>query len=124
MTWHGYVLQNGLPGGLTDVKKHGAWDAVRKIGIHKSPMPHRNTHGRMQLDFNGYINEAVFEPYELERDYVVEQVADEINVSKQAVENKLIYIVFAPGGTWDESRIACHKYMKEHYKDWEPPPEL
>ncbi len=84
-------------------------------------MPHNNTHGRERLDFDGYINEAVFEPAELERDHVVQTIADELGLPIEPIDTLLIYQVFAPGGSWEESRQACLAYISANYDDWELP---
>lgn len=121
MPWHGYTLQNNLPPGLTDPQQHQAWQAVLAIGLHTQPMPHNNTHARLQLDAGGLILEALFEPHELHRPYLVQLIATAIGLPYDPIDALLTYAVFAPGGTWQQSRQACLAYIRAHRPHWEAP---
>jgi len=118
--WHGYVLVSGLPPGWTHEQREIAWQALKRLGAQTAKSPAQINHIWQRLDGKALIMEALFDATEITRNCLVDTVAMALNVNPTAVNQRLEYTVFAPGGTWKQSRLAAQAYLFDHQDDWEP----
>ena len=116
-TWNGYYLISEVPPGWTIDQRQKAHAALDAIGLQVGEA-HIITHSRQNNANTAWIQEGVFTPEELERDYIVAAIAEALEVNPIAVEAKIEYTIFVEGGTWDESRQAAEAYVAAYPGEW------
>ncbi len=118
--WHGYFLVTDLPPGWTNEQRQQAFGVMRGMGAQSNASPAKINHSRLSLDGTALCVEAEFEDSEIVRAAVVTAIATELGVPESAVEAVLAYTIFVPGGTWQQSRDACHADLIANKAEWEP----
>lgn len=66
---------------------------------------------RSKVNGTGLIMESEFDDVPTKSD-VIALVAEALGVNPVAVDAKIDFTIFAPGGTHEESRVACQVWMK------------
>jgi hypothetical protein len=119
MDWHGYILVE-LPSGFSTTNRRKAYDATQKnIGLHDTPHPNRNTHGRASVEGAKYIMEGVFTDEEIEKDAIAEMLAPELGLPLPPIKATMKVTHFLHGEKWEASRQACVAYLSANQSEWE-----
>ena len=112
-----YILVE-LPPGFGATERRAAYDATNKnIGLHGTPKPNHNTHGRPSLNGSSFIMEGIFTDGEIDRDAIAEMLAPELGLPVAAF-NAMTVSIF-PGDSWEERRQATVDYLIANSGDWE-----
>ena len=118
-TWHGYILIDNIPPGWTVEQREIVWGALRGIGNQTGWQPAEITHTRQRLDGKALIVESLFEEAAIEKRAVAMAMGDALGLPWQAINARIDYVIFAEGGTWDESNAEARAYLKAHLDEWE-----
>ena len=100
-----YILVT-LPPGFTATNRRVAYDATREnIGLHTSPYPNRNTHGRTSSNGSQFIMEGIFTDDEIDFDALAEMIAEEVGLPLPHIVATMT-VEILPGDKWVELRQA------------------
>lgn len=111
-----YILVE-LPPGFSATNRRAAYDATTKnIGLHDTPKPNHNTHGRPSLDESDFIMEGIFTDGEIDRDAIAAMLAPELGLPVAAF-NAMTVAIF-PGDNWEERRQATVNFLIANNDDW------
>lgn len=113
-----YILVT-LPPGFTATNRRVAYDATQKnIGLHSSPYPNRNTHGRPSSNGSQFIMEGIFTDDEIDFDALAEMVAEEVGLPLPPIVATMT-VEILPGDNWEERRQETVNYLTANRDDWE-----
>ena len=112
-----YILVE-LPPGFTATDRRAAYNATHKnMGLHDTPKPNHNTHGRPSLDESDFIMEGIFTDGEIDGDAIAEMLAPELGLPVAAFAAMTVSIF--DGDDWEERRQATIEYLIANADDWE-----
>ena len=112
-----YILIE-LPPGFNATNRRAAYDATQKnIGIHTSPYPNRNTHGRPSLNGSDFIMEGIFTDDEIDLDSLAEMIAEEVGLPLPPIITTMKVTIFE-GDDWAERNQATRQYLIDNNDDW------
>ena len=133
---HLYVGIENL--GLTGAQKQTLFAAIRQLGPLSHPQPSHLNHGRVRLDANALIVEALFDEDTITIEGVKGYLASILGVDPATISHTVTQTAYGPlvtfsrngdklrliqfGGvspTWMESGDACRAYLKANISEWE-----
>ena len=123
-TWHGYLalkitktaqLSSGLVSNLVEGTLKTAIARIARLS--GDWPPYILQLGPIKIDLTEIIIEAKFDYVPTEA-LIEGLIADKLGVSADKVANLIAVTVFAPGGTWEESRAACAAYIAQDPVGW------
>lgn len=115
---HCYVLVEVDPT-IPQAAANAAWLALRGMG-QQIGQPDLITHFRVRPDLRAMIIESTFNPEELNRQTVINHVADATGYTRSQVDNNLTLAPFACWQGYAASRTAARQYLTDNAAEWEP----
>jgi len=141
MTYQGYYAIEDL--NLNASQRQTLVEALRKLGPASDPQPARLCHWRTRLDGQAAIFEAAFNENNLTVEAFKRRLGTIFGVSWVTIGHSTQSVTFdslptpvvtfsrtgtdylrmalfgGPAASWEESRLECQAYLKDHQDEWE-----
>lgn len=115
--WHGYAVIEATVA-LTTKQKQDILAALKALGVQQDSKPNRITQIRPSLSGQAVLVEVYLSKAITKADAVA-ALSAKLGISEAMLTNNINFWVFAGGGSWEESRVACLEWLDANRDDWE-----